>query len=268
MKNNYLCFIGYVALAVACVRLFLEAIQFFGKPLKYLKDPVNWIEIATYIGTILTVIPFSAKSQTCGIREDWQWNVGVVTFMLSFLVLLLLFQKFPKFGIYVVMFNRIIFTILDFALVFVFFWLAFAFGFHFLFANRASFGSWWESVIKVLVMMIGEYEYESLFYPEEGGFENANFYTGISYLLFFIFVVIMSITIMNLLVGLAVDDISGVRKDAKLERLSMRARLVLEIEYSGTGNFLNIRQRFSRKKFLLLNFCEFNKKFITIFVKF
>ena len=47
----------------------------------------------------------------------------------------------------------------------------------------------------------------------------------VSYLVFLIFVVIMTILIMNLLVGLAVDDIKLVQEQAVLKRMAMQVSL-------------------------------------------
>ena len=44
------------------------------------------------------------------------------------------------------------------------------------------------------------------------------------------FLVIMSILIMNLLVGLAVDDIKGVQDQAMLEKLAMQTKVSVERE--------------------------------------
>ena len=43
-------------------------------------------------------------------------------------------------------------------------------------------------------------------------------------LLFIVFVIIMSIIIMNLLTGLAVDDIQSIAENAELKKLSMQVR--------------------------------------------
>merc|ERR1712043_97997 len=50
----------------------------------------------------------------------------------------------------------------------------------------------------------------------------------------------------NLLVGLAVDDISEVRNSAVLKRLSMRTKTSLEVEFSSVMTFLNFRKKSSR----------------------
>merc|ERR1719348_194919 len=51
-----------------------------------------------------------------------------------------------------------------------------------------------------------------------------------STILFISFVLTMSIIMMNLLVGLAVDDIKEIQENAELQKLSMHVKLVLELE--------------------------------------
>ncbi len=80
-------------------------------------------------------------------------------------------------------------------------------------------------MVKTTVMMLGEYEYESnLFPPESLPFPTA------TNVLFIVFLVVMAIIIMNLLVGLAVDDIKAVQDQAVLKRLAMQVELVLDVE--------------------------------------
>ena len=52
-------------------------------------------------------------------------------------------------------------------------------------------------------------------------YENDTF-VGYTALLFVVFVIIMSIIIMNLLTGLAVDDIQSIAENAELKKLSMQ----------------------------------------------
>merc|ERR1719259_649657 len=66
--------------------------------------------------------------------------------------------------------------------------------------------------------MIGEFEYDSIFNDPE----NPLPYPQVTWPLFVAFLILMSILIMNLLVGLAVDDIKAVQEQAVLKRLGMR----------------------------------------------
>lgn len=83
-------------------------------------------------------------------------------------------------------------------------------------------------MVKTTVMMIGEFEFDSIFFPEDC--ENALPYPVSTTILFVVFLVVMAIIIMNLLVGLAVDDIKAVQEQAVLKRLAMQVDLVLDVE--------------------------------------
>ena len=72
-------------------------------------------------------------------------------------------------------------------------------GFHIFF--QSEFATVWQSLIKTTVMMIGEFEYVPVF------FDDTVYYQVLSYIMFCVFMIIMSIIIMNLLVSLGVVTI-------------------------------------------------------------
>merc|ERR1719347_363008 len=83
--------------------------------------------------------------------------------------------------------------------------------------------------------MIGEYDFGEIFFPDDPADPDTDPHTldpfpGYSSPLFILFVFVMSIVIMNLMVGLAVDDIKQIQENAELEKLSMHVKLVLELE--------------------------------------
>ena len=70
--------------------------------------------------------------------------------------------------------------------------------------------------------MIGEFEFDGLFFaPAE---ETMLPFREVTLILFVAFLIVMSIIIMNLMVGLAVDDIKAVQEQAVLKRLAMQVR--------------------------------------------
>jgi len=88
-------------------------------------------------------------------------------------------------------------------------------------------------------MMIGEYEFEGIFTehddPNADLAENIDTakkipFPAYSAIIFTGFVFIMSIIIMNLMVGLAVDDITEIQTNAEVQKLSLNTKLVLESE--------------------------------------
>ena len=118
------------------------------------------------------------------------------------------------------MFIDVSYTFLKVSAVVILFIIAFALGFFVLFDNQPYFETFYLSLIKTLIMTSGEMEYDNLF------FDNAKYNDGVvmvpyettTRLLFLFFVLVMPIIIMNLLVGLAVDDIKIVQENAVLKR--------------------------------------------------
>ena len=66
--------------------------------------------------------------------------------------------------------------------------------------------------------------------------ENDQF-VGYTAFLFFVFVIVMSIIIMNLLTGLAVDDIQSIAENAELKKLSMQVD-PRDSTFASTSTFL------------------------------
>lgn len=87
------------------------------------------------------------------------------------------------------------------------------------------------SILKTFVMMIGELEFEDIFHSEEYGESNGRILHPVTtQAMFFGFLVLVTIILMNLLVGLAVSDIQGLQASAGLNRLSRQAELVSRLE--------------------------------------
>ena len=84
------------------------------------------------------------------------------------------------------------------------------------FLLQSAFENFWIGFVKTSVMMIGELDFGDNFV--DGDLNNV----AASYILFIAFIVIMTILVMNLLVGLAVDDIKEIQDKARLKRLQMQ----------------------------------------------
>ncbi|PAA94850.1 hypothetical protein BOX15_Mlig019356g1 [Macrostomum lignano] len=214
--------------------LLKEVGQVFMNRLKYLNFE-NLMDWSIFTLAIVTVIDFNECQRVTGIRTYWQWNVGAIGILVAWLNLVLFIRKMPRFGIYVVMFTDVFATFSRFFLVFFLFVVSFSLTFFVLLQNQIAFSSMAKTLLKTSVMMIGEFEYTSIF-DEQFNPENLYspdsqvFYDASSYLVFAFFMVVMSIIIMNLLVGLAVDDIKAVQEQASLKRLAMQVELALDVE--------------------------------------
>ncbi|XP_033118085.1 transient receptor potential cation channel subfamily A member 1 homolog isoform X1 [Anneissia japonica] len=232
----------WIIVGLAAFHLLKEIIQLWHQKFRYLTIN-NLIEWIVYILAVLLVVPLNdcLYENNINVKYDWQWQCGAVAILLAWINLILFIQKLPRLGIYVVMFTDVLKTFLQFSFVFLLFIIAFSLGFYTLLMNQEPFNTVWYAFVKTFVMMIGEFEFDTTFHsqnyldttagqtPEED-FLTSLYYKQATYVVFTIFAVIMSIILMNLLVGLAVDDIKEVQNQAKLQRLAKQVDLALEIE--------------------------------------
>ncbi|XP_072178739.1 uncharacterized protein [Diadema setosum] len=234
----------WIILILAIINVIRELFQLFLQRRSYFGFG-NLIEWSLYILAILLVLPLSRVQYYNGIsiRLDWQWQCGAVAVFLAWINLILFIRRFSVLGIYVIMFIDIVRTFMKFVLVLILFVVAFALAFYTLLMNQQPFHRIEYSFAKTFVMMIGELDFGNIFHSqnylntentladgEEDFFLTSVFYQSITYVIFTLFLVIMSILIMNLLVGLAVDDIHAIQEKAKLHRLAMQVELVMEVQ--------------------------------------
>ncbi|CAB3409070.1 unnamed protein product [Caenorhabditis bovis] len=234
----------------ASTQLLKEIFQLYQRKLSYLYNWENWVECFIYSTAILIVIDFTECSKTSGVRQNWQWLLAALCIWIGWINLLFMIRKMPKFGIYVVMFVDIVKTFFRFFPVFVLFIIAFSTSFYVILQNRPEFSTIFLAPLKTTVMMIGEFEFTGIFFGDNSLHEEKMFGTAhatVAYVIFFFFSIIMTILLMNLLVGLAVDDIKGVQEKAELKRLAMQVDLCLQIEAS--AYLLRRRRRYATSRY-------------------
>ncbi|KAJ8026830.1 Transient receptor potential cation channel subfamily A member 1-like [Holothuria leucospilota] len=233
----------WIIIGLSCLNLLKEVVQVYNEKMAYL-DWENLLEWWIYVLAILTVLPLNDVTYGDGLilRYNWQWQCGAFAIFFAWLNLILFIQKFPQLGIYVVMFTDILKTFLKFCVVFFLFIVSFAMAFYTLLMNQEPFNRFQYSLVKTFVMMIGEFEYDTIFHSQDyltsPDLDKASdvyfleklFYPGSTYTIFVVFAIIMSILIMNLLVGLAVDDIKAVQEQARLQRFGMQVNLAFEVQ--------------------------------------
>jgi len=87
---------------------------------------------------VLLVIILIFSFLFCFRCSDWHPSIGAVAIFAAWMCLLLFIRKFPKLGIYVVMFTDILYTFIKFSLIFILFIVAFALSFYTLLADKVQ----------------------------------------------------------------------------------------------------------------------------------
>ncbi|KAG5452791.1 Transient receptor putative cation channel sub A member 1 [Clonorchis sinensis] len=236
---------GVLVLSVIC--LLLEISQFVRARLRYITLG-NLLEVTIYSLALCTTTDTNWCMHETGLRAKWQWATGSVGIFLAWVNLLLFIRSGLKVGIFVIMFVVVMKTFAKFFLVFSPFLFAFALSFHALLANQIPFRDLKNAVVKTFGMVIGELDTNTIIFErfESTDVEKQVYFATITYIIFVGFISIMSIVMMNLLVGLAVDDIKGVQRKAQFKRQEMRIELIFSAE--------SLLSRFGRKTSTLRNY--------------
>ena len=110
---------------------------------------------------------------------------------------------FPRVGKNIFISTQVTSTILEFFLSYIIELFAFTLTFHILLPNTSIFSNIGDSFIKVVTMLLGEFEFEDL--NEK---DNVSWMAKIVFLLF---VMLMSIVLINLVIGLSINDVTTLR---------------------------------------------------------
>ncbi|XP_020712175.2 transient receptor potential channel pyrexia-like [Athalia rosae] len=160
---------------------------------------------------------------------QWILQSISVAILFSWIQMMLLVGRFPTWGYYALMFSTVLKNVIKVLLAFVWLIVGFAFSFSVLFHRNDQFKNSWKSVVKTIVMMMGEYEYGQLFASD---LDNENtFVPVLGRIVFLMFVMLASIVLMNLMIGVAVSDIQGLLNEGHVRRLLKQAEFVAHLEW-------------------------------------
>ena len=165
--------------------------------------------------------------------QDWQKQLAAFTILFAWVNLLFLIGQTPVLGSYVAMYIKVQ---KQFGIIFIAYaclLIGFTLSFSVIFYTRENFQNVGIGFVQIITYMIGALDYKSLVFdsqlPQLG--------LG-SHLIFFIFILFVTIIMWNLLVGIAVRDIQGLEQTAGISRLVRQTKLISSIEVSLFNNWL------------------------------
>ncbi|KAJ7385742.1 hypothetical protein OS493_013775 [Desmophyllum pertusum] len=157
----------------------------------------------------------------------------VLGLLLCYVNLTLSLRRFGGLGLYVTMYVEVLYTFLKVISTFLIALTGYSLVFFILLKEQGNFADFWLALAKINIMMVGELDYTDLLVDNIG---NNNTVPGtnvpyvplptLTFCLFLVFVLMVSIVLVNLLVGLAVGDIESIRRTASLRTLIDQALLV------------------------------------------
>ena len=211
--NSLVFFIAFLSTILLFVR---ELRQFFGDAKKYFTWLKNWTELLMIIFTILYLVSIILDSYKISLPYASIRSIEAISIFLAWFNIVFIASSIPKVGIYVHVFMNVSKTLLFFLLIYSPAIIAFALCFRSLIPEVESFHRIWTAILKTTAMLIGELDYDASFMAmSEGKFKGYELGTIVMQLFSMLFICFGCIVIMNLLVGITVNEIDKLKSEAR-----------------------------------------------------
>ena len=195
---KFYCLYGFVCITLLSIIL-REAGEAFYNFKEYRRDNGNKLEIVMILTS--SVYLFSMFFMEFKIVK----HLAAWSLFLAWIEVLLMLSRFPRIGVYTIMFMNVAKKLLGYLLLYTPGLIAFALAYHVLLhVEDSPFRNLFSAAFKTLVMMTGEIDYEDNFQVAKTIDSRSSGSVQILLVLFMLFIVIV---LANLLVGLAVSEI-------------------------------------------------------------
>ena len=196
-----------------------EIMQFFQACRVYFKSNENWMEVILIIfgGLYLSLLFLHDVNITL------KYHLGSWTLFFGWIEVTLLIGRFPHVGVLIHMSLQVIKQLLTCLLVFLPVMVAFGLAFHVLLRSNPEFENPIWAILKVLTLMLGEFEYYDNFSWDATTIDKGYVSVQLLFVLSFGF---MTIIIMNLLIGLTVTKLDDLSKEAEIIRSEKMITLI------------------------------------------
>ncbi|CAH1640799.1 unnamed protein product [Spodoptera littoralis] len=208
-----------------CMIVIQEIVFVKMKSKRYLICWETWLKIG-YI-TLAVFLPRIVSWETKS-SSEWARLVATFALLFSWFEMMFLLSRFPDWGYYVLMFGKVASKVLKILLSFVFLVFGFSVSFMIHFHAKPPFEGPWGAFVTTLVMMTSEFDYNDSL--SKDSILKASGSLFMSRLIFITFLILVSIVLMNLIVGVAVNDVNNLEIIGSIKRLEKQAEFITSLE--------------------------------------
>ncbi|XP_064619096.1 transient receptor potential cation channel subfamily A member 1-like [Lineus longissimus] len=154
-----------------------------------------------------------------------QWRCAWIASFTCWINFTIYMRRIDGFGIYVIMFTAVLGSVFKILVLIFFFLFAFGSAFYIVMGKLDIWEHMYTNIVTALVMTIGEIDYFDQFVD----IDLTPFVLDAHILLMF-FVILMPIIMINLLIGVAIGDISSIQKNSYVTRLKLQMYVIKDME--------------------------------------
>ncbi len=215
----------YFVILLCCLGLGYEGLQIYTWRSEYFKLWENYLEIFLFVGSLFVTIHSLSVGYTTSIH-----GISGILLVLGAVRGAEILSNAPlvqNIGFRFKMLLSVAYTVCNFLPILIFFLAIFAMVFHNFLKNQDPFSHFGYSFIKIMVMTIGEFDFSEVFFHKT----NINIFEDMALVIFIVFLIIMTISMTNLLIGYATGDFLD-KLIRQAEHLLFKSKLRLILQYS------------------------------------
>ena len=156
-----------------------------------------------------------------------QWLAAVVALLCAWFALNLFSRYFDVFVLYTIMFYNLLYSILKAILVSLYYIVGFGLIMYIIIGEETLYANPWIAIYTTFYSVLGGFDIGKL---EEKEADDTLQYPNASYIIVLIMTIVLSVTLMNLLIGISVGSIDAIQKNALLYQAKLKIELFFTID--------------------------------------
>ena len=213
----------YIALAVAILVIDFVYLLIVASSIIVairMKNLYHWLVSAAEVVTIISTAIFV-------IRDPTPWSAAIVALLFAWFALNLFSRYFDVFGLYTIMFYDLLLSIIKAILVSLYYIIGFGLIMYIIIGDETLYENPWRAIYSTFFTVLDVFDTDTL---EEKETDDTLPDPAALYFIVLIMTVVLSVTLVNLLIGISVGSIDNIQKNAVLYQAKLKIYLFLEID--------------------------------------
>ena len=182
---------------------------------------VHWFHTFVELGTVVSTAIFILTN------PENRWLAAVVALLCAWVALNLFSRYFDVFGLYTIMFYDLLFRITKALLVGLYYIIGFGLIIYILIGEEPEYRDPVLAIYNTFIAALRGFNFRRLTEREDNG---TLLYAKTTYTVALVLTVVLTITLVNLLIGISVGSIGNIQKDALLHQAKLKIQLFLELD--------------------------------------